>query len=96
MIGCQALWTDDGIPASAYTTYIDRADYSMWLMFTPTNGHKVPLKRIDWNWNGCGVLTNGDWILTSDPRPNPSPMPSESYDYPTWTNNIAKFKPHPL
>jgi hypothetical protein len=86
--------TDDS-PASDNLNYYQAVSYSdhfsMWLMFQPQGGQWVPLRVVNWNWNGIGTLSNGVWNLTSSSNAV-NPTDSDSTTHPTWTTNIADFK----
>jgi hypothetical protein len=64
--------------------------FTMWLMFKPTNGQWVPLKKTDWGWGGSGILSGTNWILiNSNNIPNP-PCVNTSL-HPQWTNNLINI-----
>jgi hypothetical protein len=62
-----------GIAGVDYDLVLTRDfDASMWLMFTPDGGHRVPLNRVDWHWSGAATNTGTSWSLTSDHNAKPS------------------------
>jgi len=74
-----------------YKTFYANDKYNMWLMFTPSGGHVVPLRVVNWGWYGTGILTNSNWVLISNPNPNPNPPDSDALNYPIWTNTLANL-----
>jgi hypothetical protein len=63
---------------------------SMWLMFTPDGGHRVPLSKVNWHWSGTATRSGTIWTLApSDNNTNPPGVDTE--DYPAWTNNITNI-----
>jgi len=84
-----------GDDPTTFATYTANDEFDMWLMFQAASAaHKVPLKMVDWKWNGNGSLSNGNWILNSNPQPDPHPTVAESYTYPSWTNIMSNFSTH--
>jgi hypothetical protein len=75
-------------------TILDKMDASMWLMFTPYDGHRVPLNRTDWHWSGTAVKSGTVWNLTPPPNNNPYPRGVDTEDYPAWINNVTNFEHH--
>ena len=73
-------------------TLIRDFNASMWLMFKPDGGHKVPLSRIDWYWNGTAVQSGNTWSLTRANK-NSDPAGVNTESYPAWTNNVSNFRP---
>jgi hypothetical protein len=80
---------------TTFKVYSANDEFNMWLMFKPDIGaHSVPLKMVDWKWNGYGVLSGAQWILTSNPNPDSNPVALETLVYPSWTNWIDNFSSH--
>ncbi len=62
---------------------------TMWLMFEPSGGQFVPLRKVSWNWGANALLEGGGWTLISESNgANPSDSDTGT-TYPTWTDNAA-------
>jgi hypothetical protein len=62
-----------------------------WLMFTPSEGRRVPLKMVNWYWSGTAVRSGTNWTLTAQNN-NANPPSIDTVVYPQWTNNVGSFK----
>ena len=63
----------------------DSGHFQMWIMFTPTGGHEVPLRSVNWYWNGTAIRISNGWMLQSNPGDHsvdPGSQPTE--EYPLW------------
>lgn len=82
--------TDDS-PTSQNLAGFDQVSYSedftMWLMFMPDGGQWVPLRKVNWHWDGAGSLGT-NWVLTSSHDPG-NPSDTNSFDHPQWDWNAA-------
>lgn len=65
-------------------------NFSMCLMFKPTGGQWVPLRKTVWSWSGVGSLSGNNWVLTSNSN-TANPTDTDLTAYPQWTNNITIF-----
>jgi hypothetical protein len=78
-------------PLPATKISVTRTDsFSTHLMFKPSGGIAVPLRRIDWNWSGTAG-TNGanGWVLTSSPTNAAITAANiDTLSFPAWTNSI--------
>ncbi len=64
---------------------------TMWLLFAPSGGQRVPLCNVTWYWSGTAVRSGTNWSITaSNNIVNPPFSTTESY--PLWTNNWQNFK----
>ena len=69
---------------------ISRDDsFGDWLMFQPSDGQWVPLRRVDWSWEGSAALSSGTWSLTSSNHTIGAVV--DTTQYPWWTNNIRNL-----
>jgi hypothetical protein len=67
------------------------ATYTMWLLYQPSNGSWVPLRKITWNWAGSASWDGNIWNKGSDCS-NPDPGNGvETIDFPQWQSNIGQF-----
>ncbi len=62
--------------------------FTMWLMFQPPGSGSifVPLRSVEWFWNGTAV-NNAGWSFTGGSS-SINPTSSESATLPEWTNGI--------
>jgi hypothetical protein len=74
-------------------------NFDRWLMFKPTGGKWVPLRKVSWNWGGAASLsgtnwTETNWVLTSSNN-SVNPTDTDSTNYPQWNSNITNstFQP---
>jgi len=78
----------------------DDGNFSMWLMFTPSDGqavHRVPLQVVNWYWHGDAVGSGLDWNLVDQPPyNNANPAGNNTEAYPEWTNNVDNFRNYHL
>jgi hypothetical protein len=79
-------------PPTWGTTSFSRSDsFSTWLMFTPTGGHRVPLRKVAWAWNGEGSAPN--WTLGTHSDPSPT-ISGYIEDYPYWITIVGAPPPY--
>jgi len=72
-------------------TFIYRNDnFSLWLMFRPSNAGAipVPLRKLTWGWEGTATNSAGTW--TGGGRAWVSPA-VDTLVHPTWTKNRASY-----
>ena len=81
------------LPLDGFQSGSEGFDASMWLMFTPDGGHRVPLNRVDWYWSGIATNNGTTWSLTTHSN-NTNPAGVYTEEYPSWTNNVINFKRH--
>lgn len=62
-------------------------NFERWLMFKPTGGQWVPLRKIGWQWSGIGNWDGTNWSLTNPS--NPVGLDEDSTDHPQWSDNIV-------
>ena len=74
---------------SQFQTLSASNSFSMWLEFKPDGGIWVPLRVVNWSWNGNAVRSGTNWVLTSDPNPDPNPSDSDTTTFPIWTSVSA-------
>ena len=84
----------DNSTNSVWKTVSTSDNFTMWLMFKPAGGQRVPLRSITWTWAGTAILnavpTNGNyWSLTGSSNGNVTPNDSDSTTYPQWNDNIV-------
>lgn len=73
-----------GLP---YTVFqIVNQSFTMWLMYQPSGGVLVPLRKMDWWWSGATSYDGNQWVKTSGNHVQ-NPASSATTDYPTWTTN---------
>ena len=84
-----ALQPDEGVSPDKYQTYTAADDYSTWLMFAPSGGHSVPLKKINWHWSGTGEWSGGNPLLTAHDKGTDGA--TDTTDYPSWTNSLSNL-----
>ncbi|MEI7937507.1 MAG: hypothetical protein WCK27_12530 [Verrucomicrobiota bacterium] len=69
---------------------IEAADtFTMWLMYRPPGGMRVPLRAVNWSW--WGFATNGPsgWALGNGTNSiNPTDYSTETY--PSWKSKVNK------
>ena len=72
--------------AKAFT---DTRDFGMWLCFTPTGGHWVPLRFIGWHYTAEAYLSGEQW---NGPVNSSNPVNSnmETENYPFWDHRMPK------
>jgi hypothetical protein len=63
---------------------------TMWLLFAPNGGQRVPLCNVTWYWSGTAVRSGTNWSLTSSNQ-NVDPSFANTEMYPVWTNNVTNF-----
>ncbi|MGH7953666.1 MAG: hypothetical protein ACREFE_17350, partial [Limisphaerales bacterium] len=66
----------------------------MWMMFQPVGGHRVPLRAVNWFWNGSATNGPSGWGFSNgDNSHNPTDFETETY--PTWNDNVldAQYEP---
>jgi hypothetical protein len=51
------------VPLASYGAVSVIDSFSMFLLFEPSSGVPVPVRRIDWNWRGTAAISNGIWNL---------------------------------
>ena len=62
--------------------------FQMWLMFKPSgDANWVPLRELDWWWNG-GADAGGGWHLTYGANSS-APTDADTTTYPSWNHNAA-------
>jgi hypothetical protein len=67
--------------------------FSMWMMFEPPGGKRVPLRVIEnWYWHGVATNGPGGWVLASSPDDHSTnPEDKETQDYPQWNSSAKKY-----
>lgn len=76
-----------GLPAT-YLRASAADGFETWLMFTPTGGHRVPLRALNWSWSGSATNSPSGWGRASGGN-SPNPTSFETEGYPAWTDNIS-------
>jgi hypothetical protein len=73
----------------AYQAVSYSDSFQTWLMFQPSGGGWVPLRKVAWHWSGSGTMApDGKWTLISQDH-NPDPPDSDATDdFPEWTTNM--------
>jgi len=69
-------------------------DFKMYLEFQPPGGIWVPLRVVNWNWNGIAIRSGTNWVLTTAPHPDPNPSDSDATTFPSWTSIFTNHHPH--
>jgi hypothetical protein len=73
-------------PAYSVATAADSAE--MWMMFQPPGGMWVPLRAVQWHWNGAACKgANGHWALCGNPDHSTNLSDFDTEDYPVWKSN---------
>ncbi len=74
---------------SEHLRYEVSDSYRMWMMFKPNlPGVWVPLRAVNWGWNG--IVTNGPsgWVLQTSPNSCYVDSVEDTEEYPTWKSQI--------
>jgi hypothetical protein len=79
---------------SNFETLSESNAFSMWLEFKPDGGIWVPLRVVDWDWNGNATKAGTNWVLTTNPNPDPNPSDSDTTIFPSWTKVAHNIEPH--
>ena len=74
---------------TSYSKGIASDKFTMTMMFSPPGGGmKVPLRAVDWSWNGTATNSPSAWgIQSGSGAPDGSDYRVE--DYPQWDGNVA-------
>src|SRR5205085_7415543 len=86
--------TDDspaqGLDCDHYSAYTVNDQFTMWLMFKPstTGAIYVPLRKVDWSWNGTANRFFCSWTLGSISGHSNNPTDADATTFPQWTTNI--------
>jgi hypothetical protein len=80
----------DDSPGQVMGSDIIQADLSesfeMTMMFNPPGGGvRVPIRAVDWSWNGLGTVESGG--ATGSGSPDGPDLPTEKY--PQWNSNVG-------
>jgi hypothetical protein len=63
-------------------------NFTMWLMFQPSGGVMVPLRMVNWSWNGTGTFNGVTGSVTSSNAV--ANLDSDATgNYPAWTDNVT-------
>jgi hypothetical protein len=73
----------DGYQAVSFTN-----NFTMWLMFQPSGGVVVPLRMVNWSWNGTGTFNGVTGSVTSS-NAVANPDSDATDNYPVWTDNVT-------
>jgi len=82
-------------PLDNYIAVNRQDNMQMWLMYKPNGGQWVPLRKVNWGWNGSGTLSGGGWHLSvNQPSPNVG-NDTDTKQPPEWTTNVTGYFPQP-
>jgi hypothetical protein len=64
--------------------------FTMYLMFKPTGGIYVPIRKIGWGWNAAATR----YVAWGSPTGAPyvEPNDSDATSHPEWTDNFIRFR----
>ncbi len=95
--GIEQEWASDSPgsgPLNGDLEYTADDSFTMHLMFKPqvnaANTIWVPLRQINWSWNGHAVLSNGNYSLADGSAPPPG-ADADSTSHPLWERNIKDY-----
>jgi hypothetical protein len=76
-------------PADDSAVRVEASDrFRMYLMYTPDGGMRVPLRAVDWYWQGVGARGQSGWTLLDGSNSiNPEDFPIE--EYPFWKDKVC-------
>lgn len=77
--------------SSGYNCIIASDKFTMWLMFKPTDGRWVPLRMVNWHWNGTASLSGTNWVLTSSSWSTNPPDADAGATFPQWNSNVKNL-----
>ena len=92
VVGSNALQAEDspvlaGLDGFAIYQYAS-GDFTMWLEYRPSNQDQwVPLRKVNWRWDGEGTLSGTTWVLGD--HHNPVVSNDDTEDYPAWDHIIT-------
>jgi hypothetical protein len=82
----------NGPVQAAYTEYVLNENFTMWLMFQPTNAGQgaiyVPVANVQWGWSADITSADGiNWTFVSKTPAQPSAQGTS--DFPRWDQNVT-------